>query len=72
MQLVNKAGRDARGEAEMGGKMEVVEWLGARCEVRGREEGEEEELDSREEDGVQLVKGEEAAEGMDEEGKEGG
>ena len=38
-QLVNKAGRDARGEAEMGGKMEVVEWLGVRCEGRGEEEG---------------------------------
>ena len=66
MQLVNKAGRDARGEAEMGGKMEVMEWLGAtRYEMRGEEEGEEAELDGREEDGLQLVNGEEVVEGME-------
>ena len=76
MQLVNKAGRDARGEAEMGGKMEVVEWLGARCEGPGGDEGQEEELDGGEEGGVQLVKGKEGVEGMEgegdgEEGEEG-
>ncbi len=64
MQLVNKAGRDARGEAEMGGKMEVVEWLGAKCEGRGGEEGEE-ELDG-------AVEGEQGVEGMEMEAEEGG
>ena len=68
VQLVNKAGRDARGEAEMGEKMEVVEWLGARCHVQGGEEGEEAELDGKDEDGVQLVTGEEVVEGMEGEG----
>ncbi len=64
VQLVNKAGRDARGEAEMGGKMEVVEWLGARCEGRGAEE-QEQELDGGVEGEVQVVEGEEGVDGMD-------
>ena len=69
MQLVNKAGRDAREEAEMGEKMEVVEWLGSRCEGRG-EKGEEEEveLDGGVEGEVQVVQGGEGVEGMEEEG----
>ena len=66
VQLVNKAGRDARGEAELGGKMEVVEWLGARCEVGGGEQGDEEELDGGVEGGGQVVEGEEGVEVMDE------
>ena len=70
MQLVNRAGRDARGEAEMGGKMEVVEWLGARCEGRG--EKEEEDEDGGVEDGVQVGEGDGGVEGMEEKGKEGG
>ena len=74
VQLVNRAGRDARGEAEMGGKMEVVEWLGARGEVRGGEGGEEEELDGGVEGGGEVIKGEEGVEGLEEEshGEEGG
>ncbi|KAK0510742.1 hypothetical protein JMJ35_007174 [Cladonia borealis] len=63
-QLVNRAGRDARGEAEMGGKMEVVEWLGVRCEGQGEEEG----LDGGLEEGGEVGKG---MEGEGEEGREG-
>ena len=70
VQLVNKAGRDARGEAEMGGKMEVVDWLGARCEGRGEKEGEEGELDGGVEGGVQVLEGEEGVERMEGEGEE--
>ena len=70
VQLVNGAGRDARGEAEMGGKMEVVEWLAARCE--GRREKEEEDEDGGVEDGVQVGEGDGGVEGMEEEGEEGG
>lgn len=49
MRAVNNAGRDARGEAEMGGWWEVGEWLGGRCEGGGGEEGEEEGEDGGEE-----------------------
>lgn len=72
VQLVNRAGRDARREAEMGGKMEVVEWLGARCEGLVGGEGEEEGLDGGVEGGGEVVKGEEGGEGMVEEGEEVG
>ena len=70
MQLVNRAGRDARGEAEMGGKLEVVEWLGARCEGRGEEE--EGELDGRTEGGVRVGVGDGGVEGMGGEAQYGG
>lgn len=73
MQLVNRAGRDARGEAEMGGKMEVVEWLGVRCEGRGGKAVEEvEEEDGGVEGGGAKEEQEEGGVGMEEEREEGG